>query len=90
MDEKMEQKPENVSYVTYETALAREERHSHNWRWFAIWLLIIAVGTNAFWITREMLYEDVVVTENTQDGGGTNIIGGGDISYGAENTNSQD
>ncbi len=52
-------------------------------------LIILAVGSNVFWIWRDSQYEDVVTTEETiidavQDGEGTNIVGGGDVNYGAE------
>ena len=52
-------------------------------------LIVLFVGSNAFWIWRDSQYEDVVATEETiidaqQDGEGTNIVGGGDVNYGAE------
>jgi hypothetical protein len=51
---------------------------------FAIALFIALVATNAYWIHYEESFQDVVVTENTQDGTGTNIMSGGDVSYGSE------
>lgn len=44
-------------------------------------LIVLLVGSNAFWIWRDSQYEDVVTTEETiiddqQDGEGTNIVGG--------------
>lgn len=52
-------------------------------------LIVLFVGSNIFWIWRDSQYEDVVTTEETiidakQDGEGTNIVGGGDVNYGAE------
>lgn len=52
-------------------------------------LIVLFVGSNSFWIWRDSNYEDVVTTEETiidaqQDGEGTNIVGGGDVNYGAE------
>ena len=52
-------------------------------------LIVVSVGSNAFWIWRDSQYEDVVTTEETiidaqKDGEGTNIVGGGDANYGAE------
>lgn len=52
-------------------------------------LIVLAVCSNGYWIWRDSQYEDVVTTEETiidavQDGEGTNIVGGGDVSYGAE------
>lgn len=52
-------------------------------------LIVLFVGSNVFWIWRDSQYKDVVTTEETiidaqQDGEGTNIVGGGDVNYGAE------
>lgn len=51
---------------------------------FAIALFIALVATNIYWIHYEKSFQDVVVTENTQDGTGTNIMSGGDVTYGTE------
>ena len=52
-------------------------------------LIMLFVGYIAFDKWRDSQYEDVVTTEETiidaqQDGEGTNIVGGGDVNYGAE------
>ena len=52
-------------------------------------LIVLFVGYIAFDKWRDSQYEDVVSTEETiidaqQDGEGTNIVGGGDVNYGAE------
>ena len=52
-------------------------------------LIVLFVGYIAFDKWRDSQYEDVVETEETiidaqQDGEGTNIVGGGDVNYGAE------
>lgn len=52
-------------------------------------LIVLAVGSKGYWIWRDSQYEDIVTTEETtidavQDGEGTNIVGGGDVNYGAE------
>lgn len=83
------QRPETVSYYEYEEALAREERHTNRWRKFALIIFAVLVLSNLGWIIYESTYQDVVVTDNYQDGGGTNIMSGGDISYGTETENSQ-
>ena len=81
------QKPNTISWYEHEADLAREERHTNRWRIFA-WVIFAAfVLSNLGWIIYESTYQDVVVTENTQDGEGTNIIGAGDINYGAEAEN---
>lgn len=76
--------PETVSYYDHQEQLAREERHTERWRIFAFVLFASLVVSNLGWIIYESTFQDVVVTENTQDGGGTNIMSGGDINYGAE------
>lgn len=52
-------------------------------------LIVLFAGYIAFDKWRDSQYEDVVSTEETiidarQDGEGTNIVGGGDVNYGAE------
>ena len=52
-------------------------------------LIVLFAGYIAFDKWRDSQYEDVVETEETiidaqQDGEGTNIVGGGDVNYGAE------
>ena len=55
-------------------------------------LIVLFAGYIAFDKWRDSQYEDVVSTEETiidaqQDGEGTNIVGGGDVNYGAESQN---
>ena len=52
-------------------------------------MFIALILTNAGWIIYESMYEDIVVTENSQDGEGVNIIGGGDVNYGSETDNNK-
>ena len=52
-------------------------------------LIVLFGGYIVFDKWRDSQYEDVVTTEETiidaqQDGEGTNIVGGGDVNYGAE------
>ena len=58
-------------------------------RLFILCLIIFAalVISNAAWIYYENSFQDVVVTENSQDGEGTNIMSGGDVTYGTEKQN---
>ena len=58
--------------------------------WVLVFVLVfLLVGTNTGWIIYESQIQDVVVTENTQDGSGMNIIGGGDVNYGTETDDNQ-
>ena len=79
----MEEKQESVSYTLYETAQARADRRL-KWMWWLVIIMFVAlIGTNAGWIVYESQFEDTVITAD-QDGSAVNIVGGGDVSYGAE------
>ena len=79
--------PENVPYIVHESAMARAERTAKR-LWITILTLIfLLVGSNCLWLYYEMSFEDVVTTstiEAEQDGAAVNIVGGGDVDYGAE------
>lgn len=75
--------PPSVPYIVHESAQARMERTLGR-LWVTIVLLIVLlVGTNLAWIVYESQFEDVCV-EAEQDGSGVNVVGGGDVIYGAE------
>ena len=79
--------PESVPYIVHESAMARTERTAKR-LWITILTLIfLLVGSNCLWLYYEMSFEDAVTTttiEAEQDGAGINIVGGGDVDYGAE------
>ncbi len=87
--------PENVPYLVHERAMARTERHTKR-----IWIaLLVAIAmlfaSNAAWLYAWCQYDYVSeeqVIEATQDGEGINIVGGGNIAYGAngEDYNTQE
>lgn len=88
MEEKKNMKP-NDEKISNETAqeimVAMMERQVKRLFILCIIIFIALVGTNAWWIWRDSQYEDVVTTiDATQDGAGINIVGGGDVDYGAE------
>lgn len=75
--------PPSVPYIVHESAQARMERTLGR-MWVTIVLLIVLlVGTNLAWIVYESQFEDVHI-EAEQDGNGVNMVGGGDVTYGAE------
>lgn len=87
---------ENVSvpYIVHESAMARSERHNKR-LWIVILVLVGAlIGTNIAWIVYESQFEDIVETETIieaeQDGTGINIVGGGDVNYGAESEDNKE
>ena len=49
-------------------------------------LVVLLVGSNVAWLVYESQFEAIeeTVIEAEQDGGGINIVGGGDVDYGTE------
>lgn len=84
MENKEMDTEKDVPFKVYESAQARADR-KFKMMWILVIIMFVAlIGTNAGWIVYESTYEDIVMTETTQDGEGVNIIGNGDITYGAE------
>jgi preprotein translocase subunit SecY len=80
--------PSNVPYVVHESAMARAERQNKRLVWVIVLLIVLLVGSNIGWLVYESQFETVetneTIIEATQDGEGTNIVGGGDVNYGTE------
>ena len=79
----------SVPYVVHESAMARAERQAKRLVAVIILLIVLLVGSNIGWLVYNSQFEIVETTEETvieatQDGEGTNIVGGGDVSYGTE------
>ena len=75
----------SIDYVVHESAMARMERANKRLFILCIMVFIAFVSTNIGWIIYESNVEKVTTTiEAEQDGDAVNIVGGGDISYGAE------
>lgn len=79
----------NIPYFVHQEDMYHVQVHAK--RWFVAWLVtfILLVVVCLSWSVKEALYEDVVITEATQDGGGTNIITGRDLDYGSESKDNQ-
>lgn len=74
-----------VDYLVYEQSQVRYDRVNRRLWILCIILTIFLFVSNAGWIYYESRFTDTTTTiEAQQDGSGTNIVGGGDISYGAE------
>ena len=71
---------------SHENEVARLEKHNRRMFWLIIIVFISLILTNAGWILHDGRYQDVVYSENSQDGQGINIIGNG-INYGTETGN---
>ena len=78
MDERM------IPYFSHEGDMARMERA--NKRLWIVVLVLIAVllGTNGAWIYYENQFVDEITIDAKQDGSGANIVGGEDVTYGAD------
>lgn len=90
MDEKkLENKDEKISNETaHEIMAAMMERQVKRLFILCIIIFIALIGTNAGWIIYESQFVDEVTTiDASQDGGGINIVGGGDVNYGTESEN---
>ena len=78
--------PEAVPYIVHESAMARAERSAKRLWAVIILLIVFLVGSNGAWLWYESQFEVVETTtiEAEQDGSGVNVVGGGDVEYGAE------
>ncbi len=75
-----------MSRIAFERMQSKDERNDR-WRNIIIILLIILlVATNAMWLLawNQYDYVDEYSIEAEQDGEGVNIVGGGNVDYGAE------
>lgn len=81
----------NIPYFIHADNMNKmDQSHKRVEKWLfvlCLLLLLALLGTNGAWIIYENSMQDVVITESTQDGGGTNIISSGDVSYGSESKN---
>lgn len=87
----MTENTDTISFLAYESAMARMERA--NKRSFIIILILILalIATNTGWIIYESQFETTETTtiEAEQSGAEINIVGGGNVSYGAESKNNE-
>ena len=84
MEDNRNDKP--VDYRVHESILARMERANKRWFILCVVIFLAAVGSNIGWLVYESQYEDTVITAE-QSGQGVNIVGGGEVMYGAESDN---
>jgi len=82
---------DKISFAVFEAASVRLERTIKRLWILAIILIVLLFGSNAFWIYYESQFETIKTEiEAEQDGDGVNIIGGGDVDYGAESKDKTD
>ena len=72
-----------VNYIVFESTLARMERINKRLFILCSVLFLAFMVSNMAWLCYESKFEDTVITAE-QDGEGINIVGGGDVDYGAE------
>lgn len=80
-----------MSKYAFERMQTKDEKNDR-WRNVTIIILIVLlVVTNAMWLIawNQYDYVDGYSIEAEQDGEGINILGGGDVNYGAESNNTQ-
>lgn len=85
-DEKM-----YVPYIVYEGEMVRQERQIKRLLCILVTLLVLFFASNMAWLYVWNQYEYVDETiEATQDGSGVNIVGGEDVSYGSDGSDTQE
>lgn len=94
MDNKKIPADYNIPYFVHQDDLNKMDmshKRVEKWLFVLLFVAFVAlVGTNAYWIWYEQSYQDVVVTEATQDGSGVNLFNaGGSLNYGAEDQSSE-
>lgn len=77
-----------IPYFAHEGEMARMERVVKRLWITVVLLIVLLVGTNGAWLWYESQFERFETSiDAEQDGDGVNIIGGGDVNYGAESNN---
>lgn len=70
----------DVPYIVHEGDMARMERTNKRLWIIVIMLILLLVGTNGYWIYYESSFEDLVVTQENDDGFNNYIGNDGDIT----------
>lgn len=80
-----------VPYIVYDEEMARQERHIKRLIAVIVIVLLMLFGSNIAWLYVWNQYEYVDETiEASQDGSGVNIVGGEDVNYGSDGSNTQE
>ena len=80
-----------VPYIVYEGELARQERHVQRLVVMLAVMLVLFFASNMAWLYVWNQYEYVDETiEASQDGSGVNIVGGEDVNYGSDGSDTQE
>ena len=79
---------EQIPFVAHEADMTRMERVIRRLWILCIILVLALVGTNAAWVVYEHQFEDVMITQENEDGYNNFIGNDGDITNGE--TDNQD
>lgn len=71
-----------IPYFAHEGEMVRMERVVKRLWITVILLIVLLVGTNAIWIIYENSFEDIVITQDNEDGYNNFIGNDGEINYG--------
>ena len=75
----------SIPYYAFESAMMSFNKTIKRLWILCIILICLLAGSNLAWAIYESQFEDVYTSiEAEQDGEGINIVGGGDVNYGAE------
>ena len=80
-----------VPYIVYEGEMARQERHVKRLVVMLAVMLVLFFASNMAWlyVWNQYKYVDETI-EASQDGSGVNIVGGEDVSYGSDGSDTQE
>ena len=76
------QQAADVPYIVHEAELARAERTAKRLRITILLLIVLLVGTNAGWIWYQSQFEDIGISQESEDGYNNFIGNDGDIFNG--------
>lgn len=81
----MDENKDCISYLAFESVCARFERTIKR-LWILLIIMLIMFGCSVYTIGYLLTeyQKETTTIEATQDGSDVNIVGGGDVNYGAE------
>lgn len=82
----------SIPYIVYESTIEKADKQQKRLVVVIITLISLLFASNAIWLYYWNQYEyvDTLEISAEQDGEGVNIIGGGDVDYGAESESQGD
>ena len=80
MEQEQKQKQKQIPYLAFESALIRLERANRRLFILCIILALMLLITNACWLYYEQQFEDVVITQENEDGYNNFIGNDGNIN----------